>query len=37
MHATRASEEEVMAVPEPEFTRTWHPISNNKVLSALNR
>lgn len=33
--AHRASETEVCAVPEPEFTKTWHPISHSKVLIAL--
>lgn len=33
--ARRASEDEVRAVPEPEFTNTWHPLSHGKVLTAL--
>lgn len=31
----RATETEVMAVPEPEFTKTWHPISHARVINAL--
>lgn len=33
--AHRASEAEVRAVPEPEFTNTWHPLSHGKVLTAI--
>jgi len=30
-----ASELEVRNVPEPEFTKSWHPVSHGKVLDAL--
>ena len=33
--ARRVSETEVYAVDEPEFTKTWHPVSHSKVLTAL--
>jgi len=32
----RVSEAEVKAVIEPEFTKTWHPISHAKVIDALD-
>lgn len=32
----RVSEAEVMAVIEPDFTDTWHPISHAKVINALD-
>lgn len=32
----RVSQAEVMAVIEPEFTASWHPISHAKVVTALN-
>lgn len=32
----RASEASVMAVVEPDFTDTWHPISHAKVITALD-
>lgn len=35
--ARRASEQEVRAVPEPEFTETWHPLGHDKVLTALEK
>jgi hypothetical protein len=31
----RVSEAQVMAVPEPEFTKTWHPVSHARVITAL--
>ena len=31
----RIDEQAVMAVPEPEFTPTWHPISHSRVIEAL--
>lgn len=34
--SSRVSEAEVKAVQEPEFTRTWHPVSHAKVIDALN-
>ena len=33
--ARRASEEAVCAIGEPEFTKTWHPVSHSKVISSL--
>ena len=33
----RVSETEVRAVPEPEFTDTWHPLSHDKVLTAIEK
>ena len=32
----RVTEAEVVAVPEPEFTPTWHPISHKKVVNTLD-
>jgi len=32
----RVTEAEVRAVPEPEFTKTWHPIAHSKVIDALD-
>lgn len=32
-----ARETEVMAVPEPEFTSSWHPVSHRRVITALSR
>lgn len=32
-----ATEEEVMAVPRPEFTSTWRPFSHGDVLEAVDR
>ena len=32
----RVSEAEVRAVEEPEFTKTWHPVSHAKVIDALD-
>lgn len=32
---TRCTEAEVLAVPEPEWTKTWHPVSHAKVLESL--
>lgn len=32
----RVPEVEVMAVPEPQFTNTWHPISHGRLINALN-
>ena len=34
---SRVSEAEVRAVPEPEFTNTWHPLSHDKVLTAIEK
>lgn len=31
----RVTEEEVKAVPEPQFTKTWHPISHAKVINGI--
>ncbi len=31
----RLNEQAVRAVPEPEFTRSWHPMSHGKVIDAL--
>ena len=33
--ARRASEETVCSIDEPEFTKTWHPVSHSKVISSL--
>ncbi len=33
----RVSEAEVMSVEEPDFTKTWHPISHAKVVTSLNK
>lgn len=33
--ARRVSETEVYSVNEPEFTKTWHPVSHSKVLTVL--
>jgi len=35
MTELRVSEAEVRAVVEPEFTKSWHPVSHAKVLDAL--
>ena len=32
----RVPEAEVLAVPEPSFTRTWHPISHKRLINALD-
>lgn len=32
----RVDEELVRAVPEPQFTRSWHPISHSKLLDAMH-
>jgi hypothetical protein len=32
-----ASESEVIAVPEPAFTETWHPVSHGRVIGALEQ
>jgi hypothetical protein len=37
MRALQAYEDAVRAVPEPEFTDTWHPVSHARVLDALER
>ena len=36
-HSTtkRCAEYEVLAVPEPEFTSSWHPVSHGKVINML--
>lgn len=31
----RAAEMEVLMVPEPEFTDTWHPVSHGRVINSL--
>lgn len=36
-NTARVSEAEVMAVIEPEFTKTWHPISHEKVIRSLDQ
>ncbi|MHC4310854.1 MAG: hypothetical protein ACYSW3_00100 [Planctomycetota bacterium] len=33
---SRVSEAQVMAIPEPEFTKTWHPVSHARVITALD-
>ena len=35
MLATRVTEQEVMSVPEPEWTKSWHPVSHGKVIEAM--
>lgn len=35
--STRVGEAEVMAVPEPAFTKTFHPTSHAKLITALDR
>ena len=32
----RVPEAEVMAIPEPPFTKSWHPISHGRLINALN-
>jgi len=32
----RVSEAEVLAVPEPPFTKTWHPIGHDRLIQALD-
>ena len=32
----RVDEQAIRAVPEPEWTPTWHPVSHGKVLDALD-
>ena len=32
----RVSEAQVLAVPEPRWTKTWHPVSHGRVIHALN-
>lgn len=34
-HTKRVPEAEVLAIPEPPFTKTWHPIAHSKVIFAL--
>ena len=31
------SEAEVIAVPEPEFTKTWHPVSHGKIINQVEQ
>jgi hypothetical protein len=33
----RATEAEVLAVPEPEWTKTFHPVSHGKVVQSLDK
>ncbi len=33
--ANRVTEAEVLAVPEPTFTPTWHPVSHAKIVNAV--
>ena len=33
----RAKEKEVISVPEPKFTKSWHPISHKRVIKALEK
>jgi hypothetical protein len=33
--ATRVLEPEVLAIQEPQFTDTWHPVGHNRVINAL--
>jgi len=35
MLTARVSEQEVMSVPEPEWTKSWHPVSHGKVIEAM--
>lgn len=35
VNSRRVSEADVMAVPEPPFTETWHPVAHARVLKAL--
>lgn len=35
VEAKRVTEAEVIAVPEPPFTDTWHPISHAKIVNAV--
>lgn len=35
VNSRRVSEADVMAVPEPAFTETWHPVAHARVLKAL--
>lgn len=37
LSGTRVSEKEVRAVPQPEFTETWHPFAHKIVLDVLAR
>ena len=32
----RVEEAEVIAVPEPEFTKTWHPVGHGKIIEAMS-
>lgn len=33
----RVSEAEVLAIPEPEWTKSWHPVGHGKVIEVLDR
>jgi len=35
VEAKRVTEAEVIAVPEPTFTKTWHPVSHAKIVNAV--
>lgn len=35
MTQNKVSEEVLLAVPEPEFTKTWHPLSHKKIITAV--
>lgn len=35
VNSKRVTEANVMAVPEPPFTETWHPVAHARVLKAL--
>ena len=34
---TRVGRNDVFAVAEPEFTKTWHPVSHERVITAVDR
>jgi len=36
MSTARVTEAEVMAIPEPEFTSSWHPVSHARVIGSLD-
>ena len=36
LSGTRATEIDVFAVPEPEWTETWHPIKHSRCIDVLN-
>ena len=35
MNNWRVDEDKVLAVPEPKFTRTWHPVSHGKIIDVM--